>query len=223
MKIQVWLDIMCPFCYLGEQNLKNAIADYKGNDDINIEFKAFQLNPTQEKKANPDNPIVYTVKKGLDETRVRSSFQHIVNEAKQLDLPIDIENAKVVNSLDVLRLVKFAQHLGKENEIVDALFRAYFAEGIDLSDRKNIFTIAKKVGLDEDNVSAFLESDQYIKEVNEDRNQGIVKGLQGVPFFVIDDKYTLSGNQTKENFIRTFNQIGDINEAESCRIDSNNC
>ena len=123
MKIQVWSDIMCPFCYLGDQNLKNAIKEYTGNDTIEVEYKAFQLNPSQEKSVHPDNPISYTIKKGLDLQLVNASFNHIVNEAKNLGLPIDILNAKVVNSLDALRLIKYAEKFNQSDAIKNDLFR----------------------------------------------------------------------------------------------------
>ncbi len=223
MKIQVWSDIMCPFCYLGDQNLKNAIKEYTGNDTIEVEYKAFQLNPSQEKSVHPDNPISYTIKKGLDLQLVNASFNHIVNEAKNLGLPIDILNAKVVNSLDALRLIKYAEKFNQSDAIKNDLFRAYFAEGIDLSIEDNLVEIAKKNGLDDKEVVSFLKSDLFISEVNADRNDGISKGLQGVPFFVINDAYTLSGNQPKESLLNAFNQIKSTNSSESCSIDSKNC
>lgn len=224
MKVQVWSDIMCPFCYLGDQNLKSAIQAYKGSEPIEVEFMAFQLNPTQEKSIAPDNPINYTIKKGLPEERIRQSFKYIENEAKNLGLPMNIEKAKVVNSLDCLRLLKYAQKNEKYEEIKDDLFKAYFAEGKDLSDRDFLLTLAGKNKLNVAEVSSFLNSKEMIAEVNQDRNVGISKGLQGVPFFVIDNSYVLSGNQSKENFLNVFEKINQSSiSGESCDIATGMC
>lgn len=224
MKVQIWSDIMCPFCYLGDQNLKNAMQEYSGNSEIEVEFKAFQLNPFQEKVAYPDNPINYTLKKGLSEERVKSSFEYIEDEAKKLGLPMDLENAKVVNSLNSLRLIKYAQRKNKYNEVKDALFRGYFAQGRDLSDLQVLVNIAVESGLDKIETEQFLNSSEFKLEVENDRDLGISKGLQGVPFFVIDDQFILSGNQSKQQFLSVFNQIKPSESSHnSCDIETGNC
>ncbi|WP_407402160.1 DsbA family oxidoreductase [Chryseobacterium sp.] len=224
MKVQIWSDIMCPFCYLGDQNLKNAIQEYSGNSNVEVEFKAFQLNPLQEKIENPDNPINYTIKKGMPAERVRSSFGYIETEARNLGLPIDLEHAKVVNSLDCLRLVKYAQSKNKYNEVKDALFRGYFVEGKDLSDHQVLLDLAVASGLDKIETERFLNSSELTNEVENDRNLGISKGLQGVPFFVIDDQYVLSGNQSKEQFLKVFKKIKPTESNQnSCNIETGTC
>lgn len=224
MKVQIWSDIMCPFCYLGDQNLKNAIQEYTGSSEIEVEFRAFQLNPLQEKTINPDNPINYTIKKGLSEERVKSSFGYIEAEARNLGLPIDLEHAKVVNSLDSLRLVKYAQSKNKYAEVKDALFRGYFAEGKDVSDLQTLLEIAQESGLDKIETEIFLNSSDLKSEVANDRNLGISKGLQGVPFFVIDDQVILSGNQSKQQFLNAFKQIKPSeSNHNSCNTDTGNC
>lgn len=224
MKIEIWSDIMCPFCYLGDQNLKDAIKEYKGNEAIEIEYKAFQLNPSQPKEATPDNPINYTLKKGLPKERVEASFNHITNEAKQLNLPINIEQAKVVNSLDALRFVKWAQNKGKLHEVKDRLFRGYFAQGKDLSNQETLINIGKELGFNEDELTAFFNSDLYNTEVTSDRQEGIQKGLQGVPFFVVNNTYALAGNQPKENFLNLFEKINPTQtNGNSCDIETGIC
>lgn len=224
MKIEIWSDIMCPFCYLGDQNLKDAIKEYKGNEAIEIEYKAFQLNPSQPKEATPDNPINYTLKKGLPKDRVEASFNHIVNEAAQLNLPINIEQAKVVNSLDALRFVKWAQNKGKLHEVKDRLFRGYFALGEDLSDQLTLVKIGEELGFEKEEFSSFLNSDLYKTEVAIEREEGIQKGLQGVPFFVVNNTYALAGNQPKENFLNVFNKINPTTtNSNICDIETGNC
>lgn len=224
MKIQIWSDIMCPFCYLGDQNLKNAIQEYKGSEPIEVEFKAFQLNPAQEKVENPDNPINYTIKKGLPLERVKASFEYISQEAKNLGLPIDLETAKVVNSLDSLQLLKFAQEKGKYEDVKNDLFRGYFAYGKNLSNKETLLEIAIKNGLDEAEVNNLLKTNGFKSEIEKDREEGISKGLKGVPFFIVDDKFVLSGNQPKENFLNLFEKINPSNlSGDSCDIETGIC
>lgn len=225
MKIQIWSDIMCPFCYLGDKNLQNAIEEYQGSEKIEIEFKAFQLNPAQPKTANPDNPINYTLKNGYPEMQVRNSFKYIENEANQLGLPIAIENAKVVNSQDCLRLLKFAESKGKLKEVKQDLYESYFAYAKDLSDLVTLLEIATKNGLNRTEVEQLLVSEEGIEGLTRDRNEGISKGLKGVPFFIIDDAHILSGNQSKETFLKLMNNLtpSSTDNAASCDIETGNC
>jgi len=200
MKVEVWSDVMCPFCYLGKRRFAGALARFADRDDVEVIFRSFQLNPSLE--TDPDISVTQYLarEKGLDE-RVAEQMNDRVARMSRQDGPIyNFDDVVVANTFDAHRLIHFARARGRQDQVVERLFSAYFTEGKNVDDRETLIELAREIGLDSNEVASALESDAYTDEVNADVEEARQLGINGVPFFVFDRKYAVSGAQESEVF-----------------------
>ena len=190
MTIKIWSDYACPFCYIGEKRLEKALADVKA--DIKIEFKSFELDPTASEKVVSSTTERFAKKYGMTEDDAAARIEQISMMGRREGIDF-----KYTNTFDALRLTKFAQERGHD-EIITKLFDAYFTKNLELADHKVLKKIAVECGLDENEVNDFLKGDKYADEVRKDEYEAARLGIHGVPYFVINDKYALSGAQPAE-------------------------
>ena len=201
MNVEIWSDVMCPFCYIGKRKFENALAQFPQKDKINIIWKSFQLDPT-----TVTDPSLNTIehlahKKGWSKEQAAETTAHVTDIAKKVGLDFHFEKAVVANSFDAHRLSHLAKKHGKQNELEEKLFLAYFTEGKNTADHSTLLQIAKEIGLDEKEATDVLNSTTYSNEVEQDINEAQQVGVRGVPFFVIDRKYAVSGAQESETFL----------------------
>ena len=200
MKVEVWSDVMCPFCYLGKRRFAAALARFPQRDDVEVIWKSFQLNPSLE--TDPDISVTQYLasEKGLD-VRVAEQMNDRVARMARQDGPIyNFDDVVVANTFDAHRLIHLARAHGRQDEAMERLFSAYFTEGRNVDDRATLIELGREIGLDSDAVAAALESDAYTTEVNADVEEARQLGISGVPFFVFDRKYAVSGAQESEAF-----------------------
>jgi predicted DsbA family dithiol-disulfide isomerase len=200
MKVEVWSDVMCPFCYLGKRRFASALTLIPDRGAVEVIWKSFQLNPSLE--TDPDIRVTdYLAReKGLD-VRVAEQMNDRVARMARQDGPIyNFDDVVVANTFDAHRLIHLARAYGRQDEAVERLFSAYFTEGRNIDDRATLIELAGQVGLDSDAVSVALASDAYTADVNGDIEEARQLGISGVPFFVFDRKYALSGAQESEVF-----------------------
>ena len=191
---------MCPFCYLGKRRFAKALAEFPNRDDVEVIWKSFQLNPSLE--TDPEISVTQYLarEKGLD-VRVAEQMNDRVARMSRQDGPIyNFDDVVVANTFDAHRLIHFARDHGRQDQAVEKLFSAYFTEGRNVDDRATLLELAREIGLDSDAVAAALESDAYVADVNADIEEARQLGISGVPFFVFDRRYAVSGAQEAEVF-----------------------
>ncbi len=203
MKIEIWSDVVCPFCYIGKRKLEKALSNFPNKGDIEIEWKSFQLNPDQ--KTNPSlNTIEYlATSKGWTMEQTREITSNVVEMAKTEGLEFDFDNAVVANTKNAHRLIHHAKSHGKGGEMKERLLSAYFSEGKNIDDAATLTSLGKEIGLADAEIKRVLESNQYEEEVELDSYESRQMGVRGVPFFVLDRKYAISGAQPDEVFTQT--------------------
>ncbi len=203
LKIQIWSDIMCPFCYIGKRKIEEAIKQFEHKESIVIEWKSFQLDPSF--VATPHESIAEHLaeKYGRDIDWANSSLQNMTENAKQSGLDFHFEKSILANSLNAHRLMHLAKKYNRSNELKELLFKAYLTEGKDVNNWNTLEEIGVAVGLPIDEIVALITTDDYTKQVNEDQQEAQKLGVSGVPFFVIDNKYSVSGAQATEVFLQT--------------------
>jgi predicted DsbA family dithiol-disulfide isomerase len=208
MKVEVWSDIMCPFCYIGKRNYESALNKFEGRDHIEIEWRSFQLDPTIPKHI-PAKENVYQYladKKGISYEQSAKMHERVIQMAKDAGLDYRFDKAIVANSFDAHRLIQLAKTKGLGDGAEERLFRAYFTEGKDFGDHETLISIGKEIGLPEEEIKSALVSEIYAEKVEQDIQEATEIGVQGVPFFVFDRKYAVSGAQPPEHFLQALNQ-----------------
>ena len=235
LKVEVWSDIVCPFCYIGEKHYEQALAEFPYSDEIELEFKSFQLDPNFNQ--NPDEK--YDLTKGLAEKYNRSLAEieqmqtHIVATAKAAGLDFDFENSYRFNTQLAHQVMHKAYEKGLGKKMADALFAAYFEQGKNLAKTEILKQVALENGLSEEEFTQATTDEAYAYQVKQDMQEGASLGVSSVPFFVFDRKYGVSGAQPKEAFLQTLEksyqdwkaknpiQMQNTSSGESCDINGN--
>lgn len=224
MKVEIWSDIMCPFCYIGKRRFEAAIEQFPGAENIEVEWHSFQLDPTIQ-SGHGDNLYSYLSKrKGIPYQQAEEMNRQVSASAAQLGLTYNLDKAVVANSFDAHRLIQYAKQHQLGDEAEERLFRAYFTEGKDMSDHATLAELAKEIGLEEEPVRQMLAGNQFATEVRKDINEAETLGIRGVPFFVFDRKYGVSGAQPSEAFLQALTKSveewqGDALNGQVCTPD----
>lgn len=204
MKIAIWSDFVCPFCYIGKRHLEAAI---KGRTDIEIEFHSYELDPTAPDKVEGTMEEYFAEHKGMSVDQAQAMFDQVTQMANNVDLDYHYDTIQHGNTLKPHRLFQFAKEQGKGNEFMELAKKAYFIEGKWLNDDDFLVHLAESIGLEEVRVREILTSDAYLDAVRLDQAQAVEIGVQGVPFFVIDEQYGVSGAQPIEVFEQVLAEI----------------
>ena len=235
LKVEVWSDIVCPFCYIGEKHYEQALAEFPYSDEIELVFKSFQLDPDFVHNADEK----YDLTKGLAEkynrslTEIEQMQTHIVATAKAAGLHFDFENSYRFNT----QLAHQVMHKADENSLgkkmADAMFSAYFEQGKNLAKTEVLKQVALENGLSEEDFTQATTDETYAYQVKQDMQEGASLGITAVPFFIFDRKYGVSGAQPKEAFLQTLEkshqdwktknpiQMQNNSGGESCDINGN--
>lgn len=207
MKIEIWSDIMCPFCYIGKRQLETALSVFP-NDNFEIEWKSFQLDPTITAQPNTDVYTFLAERKGMSIEQSKEMHKNVAERAKSVGLDYDFDKAVISNSLNAHRIIQLAKTKNMGDRMEEIFFKAYFTDGQDLNNGLTLIKLGVQAGLTEDEVREVLESDDlFIKEVEADIQEAQEIGVQGVPFFVFDRKYAVSGAQPIETFVNTIQEV----------------
>jgi predicted DsbA family dithiol-disulfide isomerase len=200
MKVEIWSDIMCPFCYIGKRKFEQALQSFENKEEIEIEWKSFQLDPEIVSNKNRSVNEYLAERKGWSVEQARKLNADVTSMAKEVGLDYDFDKAIIANSFDAHRLIQFAKTKGLGDVAEEALFRAYFTEGKNIADTGTLIALGVGIGLDQAEVKQMLESDSFGDEVQMDIYEAQQVGVRGVPFFVVDNKYAVSGAQSPEVF-----------------------
>ena len=204
MKIEIWSDIVCPFCYIGKRRLEEALATFEHADKVEVVWKSFQLDPNQVTNPNISAIEDLAQKKGWTLEYASDASESVADMAAEEGLFYDFEKAIPANTFNAHRLLQFAKTKGLGSVLKEALLRAYFMDGKNVDDTETLLTLADENGLSTDKTREVLSNPTtYRNEVLEDINEAKDLGISGVPFFVIDRKYGISGAQPLSVFANT--------------------
>lgn len=203
MKIEVWSDIMCPWCYIGKRRLEQALANFPEAGRIEIEWKSFQLNPELKSDPSRDIPDYLSQKMGVSREQAIQMNQQVSRIAAGVDLTYHLDQAVLANTFNAHRLLHFAKSQGKQNEAKERLMRAFFTEGKNVDDPAVLLELGAEIGLDKTALQQALENGTFADDVRADVREAHQLGVRGVPFFVFDRKYGISGAQETAVFQNT--------------------
>lgn len=206
MKIEIWSDVACPFCYIGKRRLEEALSQFEHNNEVEIEWKSYLLNPDQKSNTGQSLYEYLSEAKGWTMEYTMQANQQVTAMADEVGLHYNMDKAVVANTSEAHRLIQHAKTLGKGDAMEEALFKAYFVDGRNLADHQVLSQIAAECGIDEASATAALNNLEYAEAVQRDIYEGVQIGVRGVPFFVFDNKYGISGAQPLEVFTRTLEQ-----------------
>lgn len=201
MKVEIWSDVMCPFCYLGKRNFEKALEQFEDRNFIEVVWKSYQLDASIPEVAKESYEEYLVIRKGMSVTQVKQTLQNLTESVKKVGLVYDFDKSVMVNSLSAHKLIQFAKTKGKGNEAEEVLFRAFFTEGKNIADLKTLTQLGKEIGLDETELQTAFTDSKYAALVEQDILEAQQVGVQGVPFFVIDRKYAVSGAQPSDAFL----------------------
>jgi predicted DsbA family dithiol-disulfide isomerase len=201
MKVEIWSDVMCPFCYIGKRKFEKALAQFEHKDKVIVEWKSFQLNPNLVTDPTKNTLEYLAQSKGWTMDYTKQTTEHVSNIAKEQGLDFNFEKAVVANSFDAHRLLHLAKKYNLQNECKEQLLKAYFIDGKNTADHELLTKIGINIGLNETEITETLNSNLYANEVNEDIYHAQQVGVKGVPFFVFGNKYAISGAQEPETFL----------------------
>ena len=202
MKVEIWSDIMCPFCYIGKRHYEEAIKQFADSANVELEWHSFQLDPDLPKPASKLSAYDYLAqRKGISKEQSMAMHQNVIQMAKEAGLNYNYDKAVVANSFDAHRLIQFAKTKGLGDEAEERLFKAYFIEGKDMCNADTLMALAKDMGLNEAEAKEVISGTAFSDEVKKDIKEAEQIGVSGVPFFVFDRKYAVSGAQPSSQFL----------------------
>ena len=232
MKINIWSDVRCPFCFVGKKKFEKALEKFPHTEKLEITWHSFQLDP--QLITQPDvNPYEYFAKaKGITMERAKAMHEGAAMAGKEAGIDFNFDDSKVANSYKAHLLIQLSKTKNLANEMEEALFEAQFLDGKNIDDEETLIQLAKSIGITEDEAKNALQSDELGYLVKQDMQLAAQLGINAVPFFVINDKYGISGAQQPELFLEALEKTWEefssgekglqlINSGEYCDIDGN--
>jgi predicted DsbA family dithiol-disulfide isomerase len=206
-KVEIWSDIQCPFCYIGKRKIEKALETFEGKDKVEIEWRSYQLDPDARSQQGVDLCDYLAQRKGQTRDWAIEMHKNVTNMAKENGLDYHFEKAVLANSYDAHRLIHLAKKYKLGGKAEERIFKAYFTEGRDIANKETLMLLASEIGLkDEDEIKTVLYSDEFGNEVRLDIEEAQNIGVRGVPFFVFNREYAVSGAQPVEIFTETLNK-----------------
>lgn len=206
MKVNIWSDIVCPFCYIGKRKFELALAQFENRDKVEIVWHSYQLDPNTKPEPGKDLYQYLADKKGQSREWSVKMHKQVVDMAKEVGLEYHFDKAVLANTFDAHRLSHLAKKYAKADAAEEKLFSAYFNEGRDIGDANTLKQIGVELGIDAIEIDQVLATNEYAKDVTDDINAAQEIGVRGVPFFVLNDMYAVSGAQQPETFLGALQQ-----------------
>ena len=203
MDIQVWSDVICPWCYIGKTRLEKAIAEFPG--EVTVTFRAYQLDPSPVSPGLPIKEALAAKFGGADQAD--QMFAHVTGVAATDGLVLEFDRAIAANTFDSHRLIAWAAGQGRQGDLLAALQRAHFTDGVDLGSRPALAAVAGSIGLDQVAALDYLKSDAGAAAVEADLIEARELGITSVPTFVVDGKYAIQGAQEPATLVSAFEEI----------------
>ncbi|PJW15324.1 disulfide bond formation protein DsbA [Geobacillus sp. Manikaran-105] len=218
MKIEVWSDFVCPFCYIGKRRLEQALEPFPHRENVEIVFRSFELDPNAPNETPLTIHEIIANKYGISLEEAKRANADIGRQAEAVGLTFRFETMKPTNTFDAHRLAQYAKEKGKLNDMVERLFYAYFTESKRISDRNVLLALAEAAGLERTEAEEVLASGRYTQEVRRDEEEAAALGIRGVPFFVFNGKYAISGAQPVDVFRRALEKVWEEEQSRPLQL-----
>jgi predicted DsbA family dithiol-disulfide isomerase len=206
MRVEIWSDVVCPWCYIGKRRFERALERFEHGDEVEIVWRSFELDPSAPVVRTEPHAEHLARKYGLSLAQVEAMDARLVGEARKEGLDFHLAESKGGNTFDAHRLIHLAGESGRASEMKERLMQGYFTEGVAIGERAELVRLAVEIGLDEAEVKAMLSSDRFATEVRADEARARAFGISGVPFFAIDERYGVSGAQPADVLLDVLRQ-----------------
>jgi predicted DsbA family dithiol-disulfide isomerase len=210
LKVEIWSDVVCPWCYIGKRRFETALERFPHRDEVEVEWKAFELDPTSTSGTRSDagsHAKHISDKFGIDLAKAQGMLDNVTANAAGEGLEVHFEKAIGANTFDAHQVIHLGGLRGVQDAVKERLMRAYFIDGEAVGDRETLVRLSAEAGLDPTEVRAALHSQQYAEDVRSDENEARELRITGVPFFVIERKYGVSGAQPAEALLEVLEQV----------------
>ncbi len=198
MKVEIWSDVVCPWCYIGKRRFEAALAQFEQRDQVEVVWRSFQLDPTAPRSAEKTLDELLSKKYGMTLKQASETRQGVSEVAAKEGLDYQLDKAQSGNTFDAHRLIHLAATHALQDAMKERLMKAYFTEGLPIGNIETLVKLGSEIGLDSAEVRTVLESDAYAAAVVADEQEARSLGIRGVPFFVFDEKYGVSGAQPSD-------------------------
>lgn len=209
MRIDVWSDVICPWCYLGKRRLEVALADHPLAAEVEVYWHSYELDPTAPADDGRSMTEVIAKKYGISPEDAVAGQERLTGLAAEVGLEYHLDRTRRANTFDAHRLLHLARESGLQAALGEGLFRAYFTEGRLVSDREELAAISAAAGLDASEVRDVLESDSFAEHVRRDEQSALELGVSGVPFFLFEMRYGISGAEAPETLRRVVDRVAE--------------
>lgn len=207
MQIEIWSDVICPWCYIGKRRLEQALAQTGQREDVSIIWRSFELDPNAPQQ-HPGTLIELLARKyGVSAQQAAEMNARVSNVALEVGLKYRLSEARPGNTFDAHRFLHYATAQQQGDAAMEVIMSAYFSEALPVGDRAALAKLAPQFGITPEQALALLESDTYVAEVRADESRAAELGISGVPFFVFDGKTAISGAQPVEAFVRMLESV----------------
>ncbi|MFA9396805.1 MAG: DsbA family oxidoreductase [Clostridiaceae bacterium] len=207
MKVEIWSDYVCPFCYIGERNLELALKETGMKEDTQILFNSFELDPEAKDRYEGNINEIIAKKYNISLEQAIASNNNIISAAKKVGLDYNFDDLKPTNTFTAHRLSHYAKAEGKLKEYTEAVMKSYFIDSKLISDKEVLASIAEKLGLDRERTLNILESTEFSDQVRQDELNAYERKINGVPYFIFDEKEAVHGAQPIDAFVKVIESI----------------
>jgi len=209
MTVEIWSDIVCPWCYIGKRRFEVALARFSHRDEVEVIWRSFELDPNAPRDSAGTLEEMLAGKYGVSQSQARAMNERVTSLAAAEGLDYRLDQARHGNTFDAHRLIHLAATSGHQAAAQERLFRAYFTEGEPISDHETLVRVIAETGVDVDEAREVLNTDRFADDVREDELLASQLGIQGVPFFVLDRRYGVSGAQPPEALLQALQRAWD--------------
>jgi predicted DsbA family dithiol-disulfide isomerase len=206
MQVEIWSDVICPWCYIGKRRFEMALANFAQKESVTVIWRSFELDPKSPQQYPVSLEEMLSRKYNVSLQEAASMNARVSGLAQEIGLTYQLSKARPGNTFDAHRLLHFATSRQLGDKATERMMQAYFSESLAIGDRSALAKLATEFGIDESEARAILESDAYSSEVRADEALAAKYGISGVPFFVINEKVGISGAQPVETFAQALKQ-----------------
>jgi predicted DsbA family dithiol-disulfide isomerase len=206
MKIEIWSDVACPWCYIGKRRFETALAAFPHRESVEVTWRSYQLDPTVPDHYDGTELDYLSTRKGMAPNQVSQMFEHVAAQAKGEGLNYRFDDVVVANSFTAHRLIHLAAAHGKQDAAKERLLSDHFEHGKDIGNEEYLTSVGLDLGIDAGDVAELFSTDKYADDVRQDFAEARALGITGVPFFVINRKFGLSGAQPADTFTAALEQ-----------------
>lgn len=231
MTVEIWSDVVCPFCYIGKKRFEDALKNFSHKEHVAIIWRSFQLDPDGDPAPGTSLNQYLAQRKGISIEEAKQMNEYVTNTAAAAGLDFQLNKAVLGNTLNAHRLLHLAKEHHVQTAVKEALLKAYFTEGKNINDTTVLLSIATAAGIPAATATAVLNGNQFTQDVQHDQMRAQQIGVRGVPFFVFNNKYAVSGAQATEVFAEVIQKVWEEEQPATvlaaddaaCAVDGSNC